>query len=400
MPPHAAPADRARCLAQSAIGSELGRGSSNVHRKDVKADIPFGSVIHFTTHSVSPLPLKPWKVGDPQASTGTGFYLGDKTIITNSHVIHNGTSIRLERHGQPGNFAGRVLCESELCDLALLTVDDETFWEGVPAVTLQEEVPSLDDTVIAVGYPLGATSVTVTRGVVSNVMTKDLSLKDRNPAQLCVQIDAAINPGNSGGPVFNVDTCEVVGVAFAGNGSAEGHGFIIPVPVMQLFIDRFKTTGNINFGLLPSLGIATDDLVNPMMRKSCFGGVLPPHRDGCLITSVTKHSCADGKLEVGDVLTALDGAVISEKADVEYRGQERLPWAYKVSTKQLGEDVEVTVLRRARPAAGAEKTADGAGVQISLEAEGGAAAVELKITLTLTAVPRLVRFYIQMMILQ
>ena len=76
------------------------------------------------------------KVGDPQASTGTGFYLGDKTIISNSNVIHNNTSIRLERHGQRGNFAGRVFCESELCDLALLTVDDETFWEGVPDVKL------------------------------------------------------------------------------------------------------------------------------------------------------------------------------------------------------------------------------------------------------------------------
>ena len=247
------------------------RSSSNVHRKDVKADIPFGSVIHFTNHSVQPMLMKPWKVGDPQTSTGTGFYLGDRLIITNSHVIHNNTSIRLERHGQPGNFAGKLLCESELCDLALLTVEDETFWEGVPAVELQAVVPSLDDTVIAVGYPLGAKSVTVTRGVVSNVMTKDLSLHDRNPPQLCVQIDAAINPGNSGGPVFNVDTCKVVGVAFAGNDKAEGHGFIIPVPVMRLFMDTFKRTGNANFGLLPELGIGTDDLVNPMMRKSCFG---------------------------------------------------------------------------------------------------------------------------------
>ena len=147
--------------------------------------------------------------------------------------------------------------------------------------------------------------------------------------------------GNSGGPVFNVDTCEVVGVAFAGNDSAEGHGFIIPVPVMQLFLDRYKKTGNANFGLLPSLGVATCGLVNPMMRKSCFGGELPPHRNGCLITAVTKHSCSEGKLRVGDVLIALDGMAVSEKADVEYRGQERLGWSYKVSTKQPGEDIEV-----------------------------------------------------------
>eukprot|EP01045_Picozoa_sp_COSAG04_P005711 COSAG04_NODE_268_length_18517_cov_9.260940_12_plen_328_part_00 len=215
-------------LSGSALGATLSRNASNIHRKSLDESIPFGAVIHFTNHAVSPLLLKPWKVADPQASTGTGFYIGEKRIITNSHVIHHSTSIRLERHGQPGNFAGRVLCESVLCDLALLTVDDETFWEGLPSVRLQDAVPSLDDTVVAVGYPLGAKSVTVTRGVVSNVALEDLSLQQQNPPQLRVQIDAAINPGNSGGPVFNVDTGAVVGVAFAGRNEAEGHGYIIP----------------------------------------------------------------------------------------------------------------------------------------------------------------------------
>ena len=36
----------------------------------------------------------------------------------------------------PGQAA--VLCESVLCDLALLTVDDDSFWEALPAVQLQE----------------------------------------------------------------------------------------------------------------------------------------------------------------------------------------------------------------------------------------------------------------------
>ena len=107
---------------------------------------------------------------------------------------------------------------------------------------------------VAVGYPLGAKSVTVTRGVVSNVSLSDLSLKNTNPPQLTVQIDAAINPGNSGGPVFNVDSCTVVGVAFSGIDDAEGHGFIIPVPVLRFFLEGFKTRSNPLFGLLPELG--------------------------------------------------------------------------------------------------------------------------------------------------
>ena len=91
--------------------------------------------------------------------------------------------------------------------------------------------------VLSVGYPLGAKSVTNTRGVVSNIAMSDLSLNiETQEKQLTVQIDAAINPGNSGGPVFNKGTCEVVGVAFSGRKDAEGFGFIIPTPVVNLFL--------------------------------------------------------------------------------------------------------------------------------------------------------------------
>lgn len=45
---------------------------------------------------------------------GTGFHIGGGRIITNSHVLRNHTSLRLSRHGKPGNFAGRVLCDGRL----------------------------------------------------------------------------------------------------------------------------------------------------------------------------------------------------------------------------------------------------------------------------------------------
>ena len=65
-----------------------------------------------------------------------------------------------------------MLCASAICDLALVTVDDDEFWRDMPLTRFQDAVPDLDDTVVAVGYPLGAQSVTLTRGVVSNVHLK------------------------------------------------------------------------------------------------------------------------------------------------------------------------------------------------------------------------------------
>jgi len=309
--------------------------------------LPFEAVIHFTNSDATLNLASPWKVMAPKTSTGTGFSIGSKRILTNCHVVADATSLRVFKHGVPGNYEARVLCESAVCDLALVTVDDESFWEGLPHVKFQEAVPNLDDTVCAVGYPLGATSVTLTRGVVSHVKMSDLSLTDFQEQQLTVQIDAAINPGNSGGPVFNQETGEVVGVAFSGRRDAEGMGFIIPTPVVRNFIAVYDLNGT--FGRLPSLGIECQPLPNSAMRALVFGTgpKKPSHHDGILITRVDRFSCAEAAgIKAGDVLTAIDNERIGEEGDVMFRKHERVEYTYLITRKKVGDAVTLTLLRR------------------------------------------------------
>lgn len=56
-----------------------------------------------------------------------------------------------------------------LCDFAaMLTVNDDEFWEGVSPVEFGE-LPSLQDAVTVVGYPIGGDTISVTSGVVSRI---------------------------------------------------------------------------------------------------------------------------------------------------------------------------------------------------------------------------------------
>ena len=271
--PHSAPAGFGPRMAGGGARQGSGRRSSNMERTSLPTVLPYGAVIHFKNYAVMPSSAAaPWKAGAQQTSTGTGFYIGSQLILNNSHVISYQTSLRLKRHGKPGDFAGKLLCTSTMCDLALVTVEDAAFFEDVPAVAMQAAVPAMDATVVVIGYPAssgeGAKSVTLTRGVVSNVQMLDLSLASRepNPTQLAVQIDAAINSGNSGGPVFNPATGECVGVAFAGpaaSSGAQGVGWVIPTTVVKLFVDRFNTTGADNFGFLPQCGFDVDQVCMP-----------------------------------------------------------------------------------------------------------------------------------------
>jgi hypothetical protein len=72
--------------------------TSNMHRSETT--VPFNALIHFLTFSTELELSKPWQMKKPMVSTGTGFYIGNRRILTNSHVIRNATSLRVERHGQ------------------------------------------------------------------------------------------------------------------------------------------------------------------------------------------------------------------------------------------------------------------------------------------------------------
>jgi len=111
-------------------------------------------------------------------------------------------------------------------------------------------------------------------------------------------------------------------------------------------MDTFHRNKVDKIGPLPELGIETVNLENPFLRKSCFGGALPEHRHGCLVTAVAKYGRAEGKLQIGDVLLKIDGVHVSQKGEVLFRGQEWLPWEYLITKKPTGECITVTVLRR------------------------------------------------------
>jgi hypothetical protein len=227
------------------------------------------------------------------------------------------------------------------CDLAMLTVDDDAFWEGIPLLQLSTTVPQLDDTVTAVGYPMGGDNVCVTRGVVSRIDLTGYSESEEK--LLVVQIDAAINPGNSGGPVFGKDNL-VAGVAFAGITLADNIGFVIPHSVVRLFLDNFKKNRQRIQGLLPSLGIALQPTDNICLRKQ-HGLAIDSH-NGMVVVSVSERMPAGRVVEKGDVLLKVDGHEIGEDGTVKFRGHERLPHEYLVTRRPVGDMIELELMRK------------------------------------------------------
>ena len=120
-------------------------------------------------------------------------------------------------------------------DLAILKLDDDSFFDSHPPIPREKVLPGIKDAVMVYGYPTGGTTLSITKGIVSRI---EFSLYHSSVSGLRSQIDAAINPGNSGGPAI-VDG-KMIGLAFSRLGDAENIGYIIPCEEIDLFLEDIK----------------------------------------------------------------------------------------------------------------------------------------------------------------
>ena len=120
------------------------------------------STIKIYAHSVSANYMRPWQKMEGEACTGSGFAIateaGARHVLTNSHVVRDHQLLQVQRHDRPGKWLARLLVEGVQCDLALLAVDDERFWEDLPLQSCTNYIPTLQNVVTAVGYPVSGRS--------------------------------------------------------------------------------------------------------------------------------------------------------------------------------------------------------------------------------------------------
>lgn len=138
-------------------------------------------------------------------SSGSGFPVSTKHIITNNHVVEGCNNVTIFKNNN--SFDSTLVSNDTINDLAILEIKNSKFNE---VFSMSNDEPKLMQEIVVAGFPFGSSlssSVKVTKGIVSS-----LSGLGNNFSQM--QIDAAIQPGNSGGPILDKKG-NVVGVAVA-----------------------------------------------------------------------------------------------------------------------------------------------------------------------------------------
>ena len=296
-------------------------------------DMTKQAIVKIYTVAKIPNYLSPWS-SSMQSATGSGAIIEGGYILTNAHVVANEAFLEVQRYGERKRYIARVYAVSHQADLALLKVDDAAFYEGVTPLQFGT-LPQIEQKIVVYGYPMGGSTLSVTIGVVSRI--EHNTYVHSGESFLAIQVDAAVNPGNSGGPALSDG--KIVGVVMQVISKSQNIGYLVPVSMVRHFIDDMKDGHYDGFA---DLGLGTQKLENPAMRRY-YG--LDDNTTGKLVDKIVYHSPSEGILQVGDIITAIDGHKIENDGTVEFRRHEYTDFYYYVDMHQMGETVTLDIIR-------------------------------------------------------
>src|ERR1700691_1835714 len=178
-----------------------------------------------------PDPFKPWTKQAPSEVSGSGVVIEGRRILTNAHVVLYATQVQIQANAAGDKLPATVIAVAPGIDLAVLQLDDPSFFDTHPPLARAGKLPHIEDSVLAYGFPTGGNSMSITKGIVSRI---EFSAYNFPVSGLRIQIDAAINPGNSGGPA--IAGGNMIGLAYSYLSDAQNIGYIIPNEEVELFL--------------------------------------------------------------------------------------------------------------------------------------------------------------------
>ena len=254
------------------------------------------SVVGITTLAMEENIL--FQQGQLTEGVGSGVIVSeDGYILTNSHVVRDGTANSIEVIFADGEKASaELLWNDPTLDLAVIKTD---FTGLTPVEVADSDEVHVGDKSIAIGNPLGMDlQSTLTSGYISG-LNRSITLQTGMQIDGLIQTDAAINPGNSGGALLN-SKGELIGINTAKAGSGEGIGFAIPINIAMPIIDQIISEGSYEPVLL---GISGLDVA----RYTLAVGQELPVEEGVVVMEVQDGSpAAEAGINRGDVILGID----------------------------------------------------------------------------------------------
>jgi S1-C subfamily serine protease len=306
---------------------------------DVSSAALENSVVKIFSTMRYPDPYKPWTKQAPSEATASGVVIEGKRILTNAHAVLYASQVQVQANAAGDKVSATILAIAPGIDLAVLQLDDPSFFDTHPAVARANKLPEIKDPVLAYGFPTGGSSLSITKGIVSRI---EFTPYNYPVSGLRIQIDAAINSGNSGGPAIAGD--KMIGLAFSRlvGGDAQNIGYIIPNEEVELFL---KAIANGHYDGKPSMYDDLQTLENPALRDFLK---LDKSVEGMVVHRPDKTDAAY-PLKEWDVITRVGDTPIDNQGMVKIGKDLRVNFAYMIQRVTKDGKLPLTVIRKGSP---------------------------------------------------
>jgi len=253
-------------------------------------------------------------------------------------VVLYATQVQIQANAAGDKIPATVVAVAPGIDLAVLQLDDASFFDTHPPVARASKLPQIKDAVLAYGFPTGGNSLSITKGIVSRI---EFVAYNYPVSGLRIQVDAAINPGNSGGPAVAGD--KMIGLAFSKlGGDAQNIGYIIPNEEVELFL---KDIADGRYDGKPAMYDELQTLENPALREYLK---LDKGVEGMVVHRPYK-SDASYPLKEWDVLTRIGGTPIDNQGMVKLDKDLRVSFAYLIQRSANDGRVPIRIVRAGKP---------------------------------------------------
>ena len=257
-------------------------------------------------------------------------------ILTDEHVVAGARSVKV-------TFADGLVARAALVgtdastDVAVIRVEAPRS-QLHPIPMANSASAQIGDPVVAIGSPFGLPE-TVTSGIVSGV-ARSITAPNNFTIFGAIQTDAAINPGNSGGPLLDangdvlglVDQIATDGTGLGGQAQNSGVGFATPSNTVTE---------------VANLLIAGKRVPHAYIGVS----LSPTSTGGAEVESVAPNSpAADGGVRQGDLITAVDGSMVTSTEQLIEIGDSHRPGQMiTLTVRRGGATMRITLTLASRP---------------------------------------------------
>ena len=276
---------------------------------------------------------KPWTKQEPNEATGSGVVISGHRILTNAHVVMYASQVQVQANQEGDKILAKVESVAPEIDLAVLKLDDDSFFKAHSPLPIANKLPAIKDNVLVYGFPTGGNSLSITKGIVSRI---EFVAYNFPVSGLRIQIDAAINPGNSGGPAV-VDG-KMIGLAFSVLNNSQSIGYIISNEEIELFL---KDVADGRYDGKPAMNDDLQTLESASLRNFLK---LDPAVHGAVVHRPYTHQ-APSPLQEWDVITKIGDTPVDDQGMILLNSNVRVNFGYRIQHISKNGTVPLTIVR-------------------------------------------------------